>query len=102
MVGLLVKPELPKLDVDSSLDADSNRYYNYISNGADTFHAQIHDDVLENILRLVPYCIRDRFYHCTEDLLFEIKDRYTRDIKKAILQFALQDSLQEQSQKVDA
>ncbi|XP_078046876.1 dynein axonemal heavy chain 7-like [Augochlora pura] len=100
MVGLLVKPELPKSDVDLSLDANLNRYYNYISNGADTFHAQIHDDVLQNILHLVPYCLRDQFYHCTEDLLFEIKDRYTRDIKKAVLQFALQDALQEQLQKV--
>ncbi|XP_076648740.1 dynein axonemal heavy chain 7 [Halictus rubicundus] len=100
MVGLVVKPELPKLDVDLSSDEDINRYYNYISNGVDTFHTtQIHADVLENILNLVPFGLRDQFYHCTEDLLFEIKDTYTTNIKKAILEFALRDPLQEELQE---
>ncbi|XP_015440426.1 PREDICTED: LOW QUALITY PROTEIN: dynein heavy chain 7, axonemal [Dufourea novaeangliae] len=100
MVGLVVKPELSESGLDLTTDQDINRYYNYISNGVDTVHtAEIHDDVLEKILNSVPYCLRDRFNYCTEDLLIEIKDTYTLNIKKAILEFALQDPLQESPQE---
>nr|XP_031838488.1 dynein heavy chain 7, axonemal-like [Nomia melanderi] len=96
MVGLVVKPELPKSEIDLRLDPQINRYYNYISNGVDTFYmAQIHEDVLEKILDLVPCNLRDRFNYCTEDLLKEIKDTFTTNIKKAILEFALLNPLQE-------
>ncbi|XP_033301318.1 dynein heavy chain 7, axonemal-like [Bombus bifarius] len=91
MVSLITKPELPNVDIDLNNDEDVNRYYNYICNGVDTVHTvQIQDVVIEKILLLVPYHLRDRFAYYTESLLIEIKDTYTRNIKKAILQYALQ------------
>lgn len=103
MVGLVVMPELPKPEIDLCSDSQINRYYNYISNGADTFYtAQIHEDVLEKILDLVPCNLRHRFNSCTEDLLKEIKDTFTTNIKKAILEFALLDPLQEYLHEVDS
>lgn len=95
MVSLIVKTELPNLDINLSNDEDVNRYYNYICNGIDTVHTvQIQDNVIEKILLLVPYCLRVRFTYYTENLLIEIKDIYTRNIKKAILQYALQDPIE--------
>lgn len=103
MVGLTVKPELPHVDIDLSNEQDVNRYYNYICNGVDTIlTAQIQADVLEDILKLIPYSLRDRFNYYTEDLLVEIKEGFTRNIKKAILQFALRDPLQEHRLEVRA
>ncbi|XP_076629954.1 dynein axonemal heavy chain 7 [Colletes latitarsis] len=96
VAGLVVKPELSQANIDLNTDQDVNRYYNYICNGVDTFHAvQIQDDVVEKILNLVPYSLQDRFNYCTEDLLVEIKDTFTTNIKRAILEFALQDRLRE-------
>ena len=103
MVGLTVKPELPHVNIDLDNDQDVNRYYNYICNGVDTnLAAQIQADVLEDILKLIPYSLRDRFNYCAEDLMVEIKEGFTRNIKKAILQFALQDPLQEHRLEVRA
>ncbi|KOX76420.1 Dynein heavy chain 7, axonemal [Melipona quadrifasciata] len=95
VVSLIVKTELPNIDIDLSNDEDVNRYYNYICNGIDTVHTvQIQDNVIEKILLLVPYYLRVRFTYYTENLLIEIKDIYTRNIKKAILQYALQDPVE--------
>ncbi|CAK9814603.1 Dynein axonemal heavy chain 7 [Anthophora plagiata] len=96
MVGLIVKTELPGVNIDLNNDKDVNRYYNYICNGVDTVHAvKIQDDVLEMILSLVPSNLRGRFEYHTEDLLFEIKAIFTENIKKAILEYALQDPMEE-------
>ncbi|XP_076670804.1 dynein axonemal heavy chain 7 [Andrena cerasifolii] len=93
--GLTVKPELPHVDVDLNNDQDVNRYYNYICNGVDTIlTAQIQADIVEDILKLIPYSLRERFNYYADDLLAEVKEDFTRNIKKAILQFALQDPLQ--------
>lgn len=101
MVSLITKPELPNVDIDLNNDEDVNRYYNYICNGVDTVHTvQIQDVVIEKILLLVPYHLRDRFAYYTESLLIEIKDTYTRNIKKAILQYALQVPVQKYLLKV--
>ena len=95
VVSLIVKTELTNIDIDLSNDEDVNRYYNYICNGIDTLHTvQIQDNVIEKILLLVPYYLRVRFTYYTESLLIEIKDIYSRNIKKAILQYALQDSVE--------
>lgn len=101
MVSLITKPELPNVDIDLNNDEDVNRYYNYVCNGVDTVHTvQIQDVVIEKILLLVPYHLRDRFAYYTESLLIEIKDTYTRNIKKAILQYALQVPVQNYLLKV--
>lgn len=95
VVSLIVKTELTNIDIDLSNDEDVNRYYNYICNGIDTLHTvQIQDNVIEKILLLVPYYLRVRFTYYTESLLIEIKDIYSRNIKKAILQYALQDPVE--------
>lgn len=94
MVSLIVKTELPEIDIDLNNDQDINRYYNYIYNGVNTFHTQIQDDTIEKILGLVPYYLRDRFNYYMEDLLIEIKDMYTRIMKKAIVEYALQDPME--------
>ncbi|XP_076763838.1 dynein axonemal heavy chain 7 [Xylocopa sonorina] len=92
MVGLIVKPQLSGSRIDLSNDEDVNRYYNYICNGVDTVHTvEIQDDVVEEIFDLVPYHLRDRFGYLAESLLIEIKETFTRDIKRAILKYALQD-----------
>ena len=95
VVSFIVKTELTNIDIDLSNDEDVNRYYNYICNGIDTLHTvQIQDNVIEKILLLVPYYLRVRFTYYTESLLIEIKDIYSRNIKKAILQYALQDPVE--------
>lgn len=94
MVSLIVKTELPEIDIDLNNDEDINRYYNYIYNGVNTFHTQIQDNILEKILNLVPYYLRNRFNYYTEDLLIEIRDTYTRNMKKAIVEHALQDPME--------
>lgn len=97
-----MKPELPEQDIDLNNDQDVNRYYNYIFTGVDMTHTvEIQDDVLENILNLVPYSLRDRFGYHTETLLIEIKEGFRRNIKKAILQFALRNPLQEYLMEVE-
>ncbi|XP_034174982.2 dynein heavy chain at 36C [Osmia lignaria lignaria] len=102
VVSLVVKPKLETANIDLSNDQEVNRYYNYICDGADTIHTvQIQDDVIEKILNLVPYRLTDRFNYCTESLLIEIKDIFTRNIKKAILEHALKNPLQEDSRAVE-
>ncbi|EFN75889.1 Dynein heavy chain 7, axonemal [Harpegnathos saltator] len=92
MVGLIAKPELPAMGVDLSDDKDVNRYYYYICNGVDTIHtASIGQDYLDAILGLVPGNLRERFPDFTDNLMTEIKEDFTRNIKKAIVEFALAD-----------
>ncbi|KAH0950776.1 hypothetical protein HN011_006322 [Eciton burchellii] len=96
MVGLIVKPELPSEDVDLSDDADINRYYYYICNGVDTIHAAgIDEKAVERILALVPKILRERYPDFSDNLMTEIKEGFTTHIKRAIVEFALTDYLEE-------
>ncbi|XP_025992810.1 dynein heavy chain 7, axonemal-like [Solenopsis invicta] len=96
MVGLIVKPELPEMDVDLSDDKDINRYYYYVCNGVDTIHTvSIEDVFVEAILDLVPGSLRDKFSNFASDLILEIKKDFTMNMKKAIVEFALTDPSEE-------
>lgn len=96
MVGLIVKPELPEKDVDLSDDMDINRYYYYICNGVDTIHTvSIEDVFVEAILDLIPSSLRDKFPDYASDLILEIKENFTKNMKKAIVEFALTDPFEE-------
>jgi dynein heavy chain len=101
MVGLIVKPELPSKDVDLSDDADINRYYYYICNGVDTIHAAgIDEKAVERILALVPKILRERYPDFSDNLMTEIKEGFTTHIKRAIVEFALTDYLEEHAKVV--
>lgn len=89
MVGLIVKPELPEKDADLRDDKDVNRYYYYISNGVDTIHTASIEEIFTTILDLIPSDLRDQFADFTNKLMLEIKEDFTRNIKKAIVKFAL-------------
>jgi len=103
MVGLIVKPELPAKDVDLSNDADINRYYYYICNGVDTIHAAgIDEEAVERILALVPKILRKRYPDFSDNLMVEIKEGFTTNIKRAIVEFALTDYFEEDDVKVVA
>lgn len=101
MVGLIVRPELPEKGVDLSDDKDVNRYYYYICNGVDTIHTvSIEDVFVEAILDLVPGNLRDKFPDFAGDLILEIKEDFTKNMKKAIVEFALVDPSQEHPSEV--
>ncbi|XP_028047400.2 dynein heavy chain 7, axonemal [Monomorium pharaonis] len=103
MVGLIVKPELPEKDVDLSDDKDINRYYYYVCNGVDTIHTvNIEDIFVEAILDLVPGSLREKFPNFTSDLILEIKEDFTMNMKKAIVEFALTNPFEELPSELDA
>lgn len=96
MVGLIVKPELSAKDIDLGDDKDVNRYYYYICNGVDTIHtASIEQVFIEAILDLVPSNLRDQFPDFANNLMIEIKEDFIKNIKKAIIEFALADPSEE-------
>lgn len=101
MVGLIVKPELPEKDIDLSDDKDVDRYYYYISNGVDTIHtAGIDEESVRAILVLVPENLHDRFPDFSNNLMTEIKEDFTKNMKRAIVKFALTDRSKEYLLKV--
>ncbi|KAK2587842.1 hypothetical protein KPH14_003939 [Odynerus spinipes] len=92
IVGLITKPELSEKDEDLRNDKSVNRYYYYISHGIDTTQiARIGEDVSNKILHLVPFKLRERFADYTNKLLAEIEEDFSRNIKRAMLEFALLD-----------
>ncbi|KAL6424717.1 hypothetical protein ACFW04_009995 [Cataglyphis niger] len=103
MVGLIEKPELPAMDIDLSDDRDINRYYYYICNGVDTIHtAHIEQVFIDAILDLVSSNLRDQFPDLTNKVMAEIKEDFTKNIKKAIIKFALTDPAEEYPSEFDA
>ncbi|KAJ3371980.1 Dynein heavy chain 7, axonemal [Kappamyces sp. JEL0680] len=60
------------------------RYYYYITNGVDTQHvAEMEDDWLENVLKLIPKKLKEQ--HGSVELLSrEMRDDYHMSVKKAI------------------
>jgi len=96
MIGLIVKPELPAKDIDLSDDRDVNRYYYYICNGVDTIHtASIEQIFVEAILDLVPSNLRNQFPDFANNLMIEIKEDFIKNMKRAIVKFALTDPFEE-------
>lgn len=101
MVGLIVKPEQPDISVDLSDDRDVNRYYHYICNGVDTVHTvSIDEDLVVTILGLIPSGLRERFPDLFDKLTTEIKEDFTRNMKRAIVEFALADPFKEYPSEV--
>ncbi|KAI8819310.1 dynein heavy chain and region D6 of dynein motor-domain-containing protein [Fimicolochytrium jonesii] len=68
------------------------RYYYYITNGIDTHHvAEMEDQWLENVLRLLPDELKV-FHQMTLDTLSaEMREDYHMSVKKAIVDFVLKD-----------
>ncbi|XP_043500187.1 dynein axonemal heavy chain 7-like [Polistes fuscatus] len=92
IVGLITKPELSETKEDLQIDNNTNRYYYYIYHGVDTTRiARIQEDVLKKILNLVPRKFRDKFIDYTNQLLIEIEEDFSRNIKRAVLESALLD-----------
>lgn len=97
MVGLIVKPELKsEMDVDLRDDKDVDRYYYYICNGVNTIQAtSMDEDVTNAIFDLVSDKLRARFSDFTDNLMIEIKEEFMKNMKKAIVEFALTDPFEE-------
>lgn len=101
MVGLIVKPELPAKDFDLSDDKDVDRYYYYICNGVDTVHTVgIEEESIEAMLVLIPESLRNQFPDLCHNLMLEIMDDFTWNMKRAIVEFALMDQLEDFLSKV--
>ncbi|XP_015178312.1 PREDICTED: dynein heavy chain 7, axonemal, partial [Polistes dominula] len=97
IVDLITKPELSATKEDLKIDNNTNRYYYYIYHGVDTTRiARIQEDVLKKILNLVPRKFRDKFIDYTNQLLKEIEEDFSRNIKRAVLESALLDPYDEE------
>ncbi|XP_050461697.1 dynein axonemal heavy chain 7-like [Cataglyphis hispanica] len=90
------------MDIDLSDDRDVNRYYYYICNGVDTIHtAHIEQVFIDAILDLVSSNLRDQLPDFTNKIMAEIKEDFTKNIKKAIVKFALTDPDEEYPSEFD-
>ncbi|XP_068992612.1 dynein axonemal heavy chain 7 [Neodiprion pinetum] len=89
-VGTVVKPDLPRIDVDLKGDREVNRYYYYIRNGVDAIHvAPLESKILDNISLLVPKTLWG--YEVRDKLVKEIKDDFLLAVKRSIVEFVLKD-----------
>ncbi|KAJ3027401.1 Dynein heavy chain 7, axonemal, partial [Rhizophlyctis rosea] len=68
------------------------RYYYYITNGIDTHHvADMEDQWLYNVLKLLPKGLKGRHQASLGVLSGEMRDDYHMSVKKAIVDFVLKD-----------
>ncbi|KAJ3012302.1 Dynein heavy chain 7, axonemal [Thoreauomyces humboldtii] len=68
------------------------RYYYYITNGIDTHHvAEMENQWLENVLKLLPQSLKSWHQHTLETLSAEMREDYHMSVKKAIVDFVLKD-----------
>lgn len=77
----------------SGIEKDILRYYYYIHNGIDTEHvAPLETERLRNVLALIRISLRESFQQTVVDLSEEMKEDYLLSVKKAIVDFVLKDS----------
>ena len=83
-------------------DMDLLRYYYYIMNGIDNEHVPpIEDNILNNILKLVPLKWQKKFKDTMSEVVKEVIDDYILSVKKSVVDFVLQDPLIDESNTVD-
>lgn len=81
-----------------NLEKDILRYYYYIHNGIDTVHvAPLEDIRLKNMKALIANKLLNNYPQYVADLSDEVKDDYLLSVKKAIVDFVLRDSRDNES-----
>ena len=95
LVSLILKPKdepSSSTEIPSAEEKEVLRYYYYIHHGIDTVHvAPIEPEWLENIYRNIPEHMRMYRAEQQQKLVDEVKEEFTLSVKKAIVDFVLQD-----------
>lgn len=104
LVSLITSPEHDRdMDVNegnlSSEEKELLRYYYYIKHGVDTIHvAPLDRKVLNRVLRLIPQCLL-KYEECLTQSIDDVKEDFMLAVKKAIVDFVLQDPANTKSLK---
>ena len=100
--------EIPKEERDNlnasdepkNIEKDILRYYYYIHNGIDTEHvAPLESIRLQNVMSLIAEKLRKSHQQSIVDLSDEVHEDYLLSVKKAIVDFVLRDSRENESDK---
>ncbi|KAJ9589753.1 hypothetical protein L9F63_017055 [Diploptera punctata] len=95
LVSLIIKPEddlSSPTDIPSAEEKEVLRYYYYIHHGVDTVHVTpLEPEWLEKINKNVPEYLRMSHAELHQQLIEEVEEEFVLSIKKAIVDFALQD-----------
>ena len=82
----------------NNIEKDILRYYYYIHNGIDTEHvAPLEGERLKNVLSLISQELRQNHPQSVVDLSEEMKEDYLLSVKKAIVDFVLKDTREQDS-----
>ena len=87
-------------DDPKNIEKDILRYYYYIHNGIDTEHvAPLENIRLQNVMSLITEKLRKTHAQTLVDLSDEVREDYLLSVKKAIVDFVLRDSRENDSEK---
>ncbi|XP_076387685.1 dynein axonemal heavy chain 7 [Megachile rotundata] len=91
-----VKGSVARTDFITKTDKDMLRYYYYLTQGIDDdYVGSMNDDLLQNILNVIPLKWRQKFTVHLNGLVKEVKEEYTLSVKKSVIEFVIGDSLYE-------
>jgi dynein heavy chain len=94
----IVADEEPK-----NIEKDILRYYYYIHNGIDTEHVAPLENVrIQNVMSLISERLRKDYQNSVAILSDEVREDYLLSVKKAIVDFVLRDSKEQESDKYKA
>lgn len=87
-------------DDPKNIEKDILRYYYYIHNGIDTEHVAPLENVrLQNVMSLITEKLRKTHQQTLVDLSDEVREDYLLSVKKAIVDFVLRDSRENDADK---
>ena len=87
-------------DEPKNIEKDILRYYYYIHNGIDTEHvAPLEDIRIQNVMSLISDGLRKNYQQSVMDLSDEVREDYLLSVKKAIVDFVLRDSKEQDTDK---
>ena len=87
-------------DEPKNIEKDILRYYYYIHNGIDTEHvAPLENIRIQNVMSLISEKLRKGFQQSVVDLSDEVREDYLLSVKKAIVDFVLRDSRENDAEK---
>ncbi len=87
-------------DDPKNIEKDILRYYYYIHNGIDTEHvAPLENIRLQNVMSLITEKLRKAHQQTVVDLSDEVREDYLLSVKKAIVDFVLRDSRENDADK---
>jgi dynein heavy chain len=87
-------------DDPRNIEKDILRYYYYIHNGIDTEHvAPLENIRLQNVMSLITEKLRKTHQQTLVDLSDEVREDYLLSVKKAIVDFVLRDSRENDADK---